>query len=653
MAYTTDTNKLNIVDLDFDSIKASLIKYLEGQDTFKDYNFEGSAMNILMDVLAYNTHYNGFYTNMLASEMFIDSATLRSSVVSLAKHLGYVPTSKTGSTVLVDLSIEDPTNVNTANYVQIPIGTKFVSRKADTNKVYTFLIEKTYTAYKNSGTDRYEVKSVKLREGISFSKTYSALGTENEKFEIPNPDVDISTISVLKGGVAYSPVTDVTKIVPRSRVYWLQEGLQEKYEIYFGDGILGDPAQLDDVIVINYNTSALGSEGNLFQEFILADVLGGITTLVTTASLAGANPNGSSGGADRESTSSIKRKAPLQFVHQDRYVTTEDYRTSLLNNHNELEHVRVWNGSEHIPPTYGTVYISAKLKNGLGLPLQQKLNIIDEIRKRNPVTIAPVIVDPEFMEIILNCDVTFDPTETTMTPNSISELVMEAIREYALEINDFDDYFRYSVFLDRLSDKSRAIKNSTAALKLRKTERFTTARSTGPIIHFDNRLKRFPSDDTTGGLTTWPPFNYKVEQVQYVNCELKESNGVIALFGVPERLLIPRQRGKKRGGRRGGGQGGGISTLSRPIADIGYIHYDEGILDIRGCDDKINFNKIKNPSVFGTYGHKFLNFTVIPEDVNIISKRNTLIHLNDVDSTVQLIDDTNIIRSKKHRAPLA
>ncbi|HIB83757.1 MAG TPA: hypothetical protein EYO59_03905, partial [Chromatiaceae bacterium] len=593
MAYTTDTNKLNIVDLDFDSIKASLIKYLDGQDTFKDYNFEGSAMNILMDVLAYNTHYNGFYTNMLASEMFIDSATLRSSVVSLAKHLGYVPTSKTGSTVLVDLSIEDPTNVNTSNYVQIPVGTKFVSRKADTNKVYTFLAEETVVAYKNSGTDRYEVKSVTLREGISFSKTYSALGIENEKFEIPNPDVDISTISVLKGGVTYSSVTDITKITAKSRVYWLQEGLQEKYEIYFGDGIIGDPAQLDDVIVINYHTSALGSEGNLFQVFVLADVLGGMTALVTTASLAAANPNGSSGGADRETTSSIKRKAPLQFVHQDRYVTTEDYRTSLLNNHNELEHIRVWGGSEHIPPTYGTVFISAKLKNGLGLTTKQKLDIVDEVGRRNPASITPVVIDPEFMEILLNCDVTFDPTETTMTPDSISELVIEAIREYALEINDFDDYFRYSVFLDRLSDKSRAIKNSTAALKLRKTIRFTTSTAGGSILYFDNRLKRFPSENTEGCLKTWPPFEYKVEQVSYVECELIESNGIVALFGVPSRLLTPR--GRARGGPRGhspSSQENRITRLKRPIREIGYIYYDDGIIDIRGRDDKINFNKI-------------------------------------------------------------
>jgi hypothetical protein len=149
-----------------------------------------------------------------------------------------------------------------------------------------------------------------------------------------------------------------------------------------------------------------------------------------------------------------------------------------------------------------------------------------------------------------------------------------------------------------------------------------------------------------------------VERIQYVNCELRESEGIVALFGIPERLVVPRQRarGKARGGRRGGsGQRAGtnLDVRSRPIREIGYINYDEGIIDIRGCQDIIHFSKIRNSNVFGVYGQKFLNFTVIPEGVNVISKRNTLIHLNDVDSTVQILDDTDIIRSKKYRAPLA
>ena len=262
MPYTTSTNKLKITELDFDSIKIALKTYLQGQDTFKDYDFEGSSMSILLDILAYNTHYNGFYTNMVASEMFIDSATLRSSVVSLAKQLGYTPASRKGSVVNVDISIATgdaaPTNI------LIPKGAKFITQMG-TNS-YTFLADAAYIATQSSA-GVYTVSDVTIREGVATSTTFSADGTNSQVFPIPNENVDIDTLIVAKGGDVYQRAGDITEVTSTSKIYFLQEGRNGLYEIYFGDGVLGVKPEAQEEVMASYNISLLGGRGKRGAKF--------------------------------------------------------------------------------------------------------------------------------------------------------------------------------------------------------------------------------------------------------------------------------------------------------------------------------------------------------------------------------------------------
>ena len=252
-AYTTTTNKLKITELDFDKIKSALKTYLSGQTEFSGYDFEGSGLNILLDVLAYNTHYNAFYINMLASEMFIDSATLRSSIVSIAKQLGYTPSSRKGSTINLDLSI-----TGSGSSVRIPKNTKFTTSIG--SGVYTFLTTETLVADQDSlESGTYTINGVAVREGLFTTSTFTAEGIENEKFTIPSADVDLDTLAVSLGGETYSKATDITQITANSKVYFVQEGRQEKYEVYFGDGVVGKAPETGDQIQLQYNLSMWGT----------------------------------------------------------------------------------------------------------------------------------------------------------------------------------------------------------------------------------------------------------------------------------------------------------------------------------------------------------------------------------------------------------
>lgn len=280
-SYTTTTGKLKITELDFDSIKDALKEYLGGQTEFQGYDFEGSAMNILLDVLAYNTHYNAFYTNMLASEMFMDSATLRSSIVSLAKHFGYTPSSRKGSFVNLDIAFTGATS-----NVLIPKGAKFTT-KIGTN-IYTFLAAESYTAKFDNTDNKYRATNVQIKEGVAFSSTQTVLGSAivtNEIFVIPQEDIDLDTLVVAVGGDIYTKADDITEVTSTSKIYFLQEGNQNKYEIYFGDGVIGNKPETDDLVQMTYNISMLGEAGNGAKDFVLAESFSGATSATVSLSL--------------------------------------------------------------------------------------------------------------------------------------------------------------------------------------------------------------------------------------------------------------------------------------------------------------------------------------------------------------------------------
>ena len=617
--YTTSTGKLKITELDFDAIKTALKSYLEGQDEFKDYDFTGSAMNILLDVLAYNTHYNGFYANMLASEMFMDSASLRSSIVSLAKHLGYTPSSRRGSYSYVDVTFEGATSP-----MVIPKNAKFTTKIGSAS--HTFLATIARTANKDPISGKYIARNVEIKEGVYFTQTFTVKGTPNEIFEISNEDVDTTSILVGVAGEVYMKADDITELDSNSKVYFLQEGNQNRYQIYFGDGVIGKKPNVDDQIDLSYNVSLLGSGGNGAKQFYLAESISGDVTSVTIALSAGYTR--SSGGADRESTSSIRIQAPRQYTTQKRAVTKNDYRTRIMNDYNLVDSVRVWGGEENIPPEYGSVFICVKPRTGYVLSLAERRKIAQDIlKKRNVVSITPRFVEPDYLFVIPMVTFAYDPRKTTRTADQIALMVKSTVINYsATELDKFDEYFRHSVLSRQIDDTEPSITNNNTVVLMKKRIKPLLVSSRSYRIHFDNPLHR-PHKGHTNILRS-STFTYRGVK----NCSVVDFDG---------RLMITTSGAVEASVAKAYGPSGISSPpMSHYVinSNVGTVNYETGELIM----DNFGPTSITDKS-------EYISFIAKPRIDDIISRENTIITIDDIDVLVSSIDDTNRLKENKVR----
>ena len=628
--YTTTTNKLKITELDFDAIKTALKSYLVGQEEFKDYNFEGSAMSILLDVLAYNTHYNGFYTNMLASEMFMDSATLRSSIVSLAKHLGYTPASKKGSVVYLDLVFE-----GAGSLLTIPKGAKFTTKIG--SDVHTFLTTQAHTASLDASDGKYKALNVEVKEGVSFVATHTVTAVENQVFQIPNEDVDTTTLSVAAGGEVYTLADDITEVTSTSKVFFLQEGNQNRYEIYFGDGIIGKKPSVSDVVQISYNASMLGSDGNGATSFFLAESVTGATSVAITLSTGWTR---SSGGAERESTSSIKIQAPRQHALQKRLVTKNDYRTRLENDYNLVDSVRVWGGEENFPPDYGSVYISIKPKTGYVVSRGEQDRIAqDIIKKRNITTVRPVFVDPDYTFVIVDTVLAYDPRKTTRTADQLKVLVKNTISNYnTANLGRFDEYFRYSLLSKKIDDTEVGIMNNTTTVAMKKRIRPLYGVESSYRINFHNPIYR-PHD---GHMHVIQSTGFRYRGID--NCYIidKDSELMVVSGSVEEENSALDTVEMYNG-----------ETYAVINSLVGHVDYDEGILDLEISPTRSIVADQPNGVLDMSRAEvrsEFIYFSAKPKINDILAKENTIITIDSSDVTVTCIDDTDRINENKTRS---
>ena len=600
--YTTTTNKLKITELDFDKIKGALKSYLSGQTEFSGYDFEGSGMNILLDVLAYNTHYNAFYINMLASEMFIDSATLRSSIVSIAKQLGYTPSSRKGSTVNLDLTI-----TGTGSSIRLPKNTKFTTSIG--SGVYTFLTTETHIIEEtgvSSGT--YAGVGIEVREGLFTSSTFTAEGVENEKFLIPSVDVDLDTLVVALGGEVYSKATDITDITATSKVYFVQEGRQEKYEVYFGDGVVGKSPETGDQVELQYNLSMLGSDGNGAKIFTFADSVNGVTGI--TATLSSGYPR-SIAGSERETAANIRANAPREFQMQKRVVTGDDYRARLLNDYGSIEAVRVWSGTDLDPPEYGRVYIAAKPTSGLRMSAAEKYRIQNElIKTRSVIGVQPVIVDPDYLTVLLDCSVTYDPRQTVRTEDQVVTVVKNAIANYSsTTLNKFDEIYRNSVLTREIDNSEISIKNSTTEVTMMRSFAVRAGTFADYRIDFSNPFHH----PHAGHQSILRSVLFNIPG--FTNVELFDLDGTI---------FIRRGIGSKNRG-----------TTQFPRAAVGRISYTEGIVDLQ-------------LTVTGTVGlASTLRLYANPESRDLSGARTIITTIDTTNSVIRMIKETDIIESKR------
>jgi len=432
--------RLQVTDLDFDTIKTNLKNYLKQQSEFTDYDFEGAGLNVLLDILAYNTHYNAYYLNMVANESFLDTATTRTAVVSHAKTLNYVPYSISAPKATVNVTVETATSVD--GTATIPRGFSFYSESID-NRSYNFVTIEDVSVSK-TGT-QYVFENIDIYEGqySTYSQVYNSTSNPKSVFVIPNQNVDTRTLRVtVNPNVAnttsftYNKVTDILDVTSASLVYFLNEGPDGKYQISFGDNVIGAALLDGSIVTINYLITS-GTAANRANSFISSEGIGGssniITTLVSTAS----------GGALQESVDSIKFSTASQFATQNRLVTFKDYETYILQNYTSLDSISVWGGEDEEKPVYGKVFISLKPKTNYYISEAEKQRIIDEVIKPKAIVTTDVIIrDPEFLYILLENTVRYDPRKTTLTEGLLKENIRTAIINYnSVYLNKFSSKF--------------------------------------------------------------------------------------------------------------------------------------------------------------------------------------------------------------------
>mgnify|MGYP004178344961 CR=1 FL=1 len=445
---------MKVTELDFDLIKESFKNYLKGNVTddgfsFTDYDFEGSGLSVLMDLLAYNTHYNAFYTNMISNEMFLDTTTLRESAVSIAKQLGYTPASIRGSKATVSISFT-ATNLG-GQPVPIPKGTMFTTELDE--GTYGFVTTQSYTALPSG--DVYTVSDVEITEGLYTSVQYSFNSQLNQNFMIPNKNVDTSTITILvtdvisgTSGTVYTLAEDYAALDGNSPVFFLQEVSDELYEVYFGDGNVGKKPADGNIIDISYviSNGDVGNGASIFTSDPISSPdtslnAGPFSTTITTQT-------SSAGGASRESIDSIKYLAPRNYEAQNRAVTTDDYKTRIMTDYPQVDAVACWGGEENDPPNYGKVYVSIKPKSGYVVTETDRDYIKKEILKsRNIATVEPIIVDPDYLYLGVDSTIKWDSRLTSLTSETLRAGVTNEILEWAQNnVEKFETYFRYTAF---------------------------------------------------------------------------------------------------------------------------------------------------------------------------------------------------------------
>ena len=467
----SDTNRLKVSEMDFDTIKADLKTFMKEQDTFQDYNFEGSALSSLLDVMAYVTHYNAINANFAINETFLDSARLRPSVVSHAKMLGYTPRSSYPAVAYIDVKVNNPTGVLSDDNTYLPLtmtkGTVFTSTIDGVS--YKFVNDQTLTTTIDANGE-YIFSNVRILQGSYKNTEYIFDRDSAEAYIIPFTNAVTSELTVKVQASAtnsttetYESVVNVTEVTATSKVYFLEESRTGAYEVKFGDGVLGQ--RLDNGNIIQLETLVTDNDAaNGAAVFALSGTIQGNTNVTLTVN------QKAQGGSTKEDVESIKFNAPLSFVSQNRAVTPDDYKTIIQNNYANIDAITVWGGEDNDPPDYGKVYISIKPKDAEVVSEADKTLIVSQyLKPKNVVSITPEIVDPKYTYIYLDVFFKYNPNVTALSSDALEEQAREVIRTYNNDqLKRFDGVFRYSNVISQIDASNVAILNSIVRVKMKK-----------------------------------------------------------------------------------------------------------------------------------------------------------------------------------------
>ena len=479
----TANSNINVTNLDFDSIKSTLQDYLSKQSQFTDYNFNGSVISSVLDLLSYNTFYNSFYLNMVANEMFLDTALKRSSVISHAKLLNYTPRSSVCPSAIVNVVFSGVTIPT----FTIPQYTTFYSESVDgTNYPFVTLDSSTVITSGNTAT----FNSIPIYQGqpVSYTFAVDVIGNPKFIFKLPDGSIDTSTLSVVV--LTSSTSTEITtfnlasnymSLDGNSNVYWIQESLDGFYEIYFGDGVLGSTLTASNVVVVEYLTTS-SKNANGAKKFSLMSNLGNYASVaIPTIQVAG-------GGKPKESIDSIKFQAPKAFAAQNRAVTKDDYITAIQQNSYgySFDSVNVWGGEENVPPIYGQVFVCMKPAGGYLLTDTQKQRLIaDIIKPISVMTVEPTIVDPDYTYVNISVNVVFSQKSTILSLPQIKSSVVNSIKGFGVStLNTFNSTFMSSELNSVITNSDSSIVTNEIKIQLQKKIYPNLTTPTSYILNF-------------------------------------------------------------------------------------------------------------------------------------------------------------------------
>ena len=587
------SSQINATDLDFETISENIKTYLKGQEKFKDYDFEGSNLNVLIDMLAYAGHVSGLNTNIAASELFLDSAQIRKNVVSRAKDLGFVPASEKASAAQLEVkmsNIRKPDGtIPTANDMTMPRGHNF-----DTvydGVTYNFVNTTSVVPTRDGLNFSYPTVDIVQGQYITDSFVFDSQ-IKNSKFVLSNARVDRSKleVSVNSNGIVskYTLSTEVSTITSSSRVFYAQENEEGFLEIYFGDDVLGKGLVDGDLISATYITvDDIHADGA--KLFTMKDSINGFANAtITTLSNA-------SGGSEKEDIESIKFKATKFYTSQNRLVTLNDYKAKVSEYYPNADAVAVWGGEDNDPPEFGKVFISLKPQNSDYLSEAEKKQVQDKLNQLNMLTVRPVIVDAEIVKILLTTVFKYNANDTTLSKGELETIVRNAIVNFDnTNLNNFDSIFRHSNLAKDIDASNTAILSNITNVRLEKRKLIEIGKSEGLVINFGNGFFH-PHDghnSASGGILTTTGFKVDGDTVNTYFFD-DDGSGVVRRYSMQSGVRV--------------------------FADLaaGTIDYTSGKISI----DAIKFTSTVNSDTS-------IDFTVLPSSDDVVAIRGSLIDIS-------------------------
>ena len=591
-----EITKLNITELDFDAIKNNLKDYFASQSEFSDHDFEGSAISVMLDILAYNTHYNAYYMNMLASEAFLDSAQLRDSVVAKASMLGYTPLSARGSKANVAITV---TPTDSPATITIDKNTQFTSTINGTS--YVFCTSNSHTITPSDGV--YTASGVELTQGVPVTFRYTANTSNTEqKFILPNENTDTDTLTVTiqesatdTNTAVYSKSTDITTVNSTSNVYFLSEHTNGQFKVEFGDGVLGRKPVTGNIILLSALVTE-GSEVNGANTFSASGTVGGYSTVSVATS------NAAIGGSNRETVDSIKFNAPKIFESQNRAVTTDDYKAIIERDVSGLDSVSVWGGQDNDIPRFGKVFISAKPTGATALSTSQIALIKSALTPFNVLAVTPEVVDPDIIDLIMSITVKYDSRLTTLSSGAVAEKVVDTINNYRTQnLLKFGSIFRYSTLSTRIDNTDTSIINNLTTITAKKGIVPSTTANNAYTLSFNNPI--YSESTTFEGAVTSTAFSYTdAAGNTYSSAFFDDLNGTMRIYYL---------------------SGSDKVLLSN---NAGTVTYSNGY---------ISLSSFKPNSFVGSE----LEFTIKPAVNDLIPVRNQLFDIANTNITITMQDD--------------